>query len=94
MSEMIERVAAVIAAELMELTADQRGTFQFPEDANGDTCDRARSAARAVIEAMREPTEGMVERTAMQGASPMITASGPLALIAHRWRLMIDEALK
>lgn len=53
MSEMIERVAAVIAAEIMELTADQRASFHFPDDANGDTCDRARSAARAAIEAMR-----------------------------------------
>ena len=61
MSEMIERVARAIAAEIMELTADQRASFKFPDDCNGDTIDRARSCAIDVIEAMREPTEDMEE---------------------------------
>ena len=59
-SELLDRVAKEIAAEIMELTASQRATFQFPDDANGDTIERARSAARLVIAAMREPTPEIV----------------------------------
>lgn len=54
MNEKLEHVAAVIAAEIMELTADQRKTFKFPDDANGDTCDRARGTARAAVKVLMD----------------------------------------
>lgn len=87
MSEMVERVA--------------RSIWAFNEDTDcpdyerlsAHAKERANEWARAAIEAMREPTEEMIDRTAMQGESPMITARGSRARIAHYWRLMIDEAL-
>jgi hypothetical protein len=67
MSEMVERVASVFAAEIMELTADQRKQFVFPDDCNGDTIERARSSARQILEVMRAPTKSMVEALNAQG---------------------------
>lgn len=87
MSEMVERLAAVIAAEIMELTADQRRTFHFPDDANGDTCDRARSAAYTIIEAMRVPTEAMINAGKEFAQDDKTDTS-------DAWQAMIDEALK
>lgn len=57
---MVERVASVIAMEIAELNASQRKTMKFPDDFNGDTIDRATCCARAAIQAMREPTEAML----------------------------------
>jgi len=64
------------------------------ETANEDMRSAMREMARHILGTMREPTEEMVERTVMQGESPMITAAGSRARIPHYWRLMIDEALK
>jgi hypothetical protein len=95
MTEMVDRVARPIAAEIMELTTDQRRSFKFPDDANGDTCDRARSAARAAIEAMREPTEAMCD-CGNEAAYQCERRSG---LRGERygcdtWQAMIDEAME
>jgi len=49
MSQKREVIAAIIAAELMELTATQRVTFKFPDDINGDTTDRAYSCADRIL---------------------------------------------
>jgi len=87
MSEMIERVAGKFAAELMELTADERKSFVFPDDCNGDTIDRARSVARALIHAMREPTEAML------WAWNISTIDDRYDVLTG-WHLMIDEALR
>lgn len=83
MSTMVERVARAIyvAEKERERTVMPAGEHYA-------------EIARAAIAAMREPTEAMVERTAMQGESPAITAGGSRARIPHYWRLMIDEALK
>jgi hypothetical protein len=88
MSEMIRRIAAPIAAEIMELTASQRASFKFPDDCNGDTIDRAMSAARLAIEAMREPTE------AMQNCGYNASTAGFHEEAKIVWHAMIDEALK
>lgn len=85
MGEMVDRIAGIIAAEIMELTAGQRASFTFPDDANGDTCDRARSAASAVLQVMREPTEAMW-RTKDQ---PTWALGRPMW---DWWKAMIDEA--
>lgn len=53
----LDRIAKPIAAEIMELTADQRRSFKFPDDVNGDTYDRATSAARLVLKAIAETRE-------------------------------------
>jgi hypothetical protein len=95
MSEIVERAAAVIAAEIMELTADQRRKFVFPDDANGDTCDRARSAARAVIAALRLPTYPMIDA----GGEAIYHLTGdPTPAVEGQaqvaWPAMIDAALK
>jgi hypothetical protein len=86
MTEMLDRVAKEIAAEIMELTASQRATFKFPDHANGDTIERARSAARLSIAAMREPTEVM-----------WTTKDQPVWALGRPmwdwWRSMIDAAL-
>lgn len=82
MSEMVDRAAKAIEAEIFKIEVGST-----PQK-------RLENAARAAISAMREPTHEMVMRTAMQGESPMITALGPISRIAHHWRLMIEEALK
>jgi hypothetical protein len=88
MSEMVERVAKEIAAEIMELRGHQRARFKFPDDANGDTVERARYAAELAIAAMREPTDGML----MAGCAG--DQEGSFSKSRMDWRAMIDEALK
>lgn len=78
MSEMVERVAKEIAVEIMELRGQQRASFKFPDDANGDTIERARYAAELAIAAMREPTDDMRVPESAKGI----------------WRAMVDEALR
>lgn len=91
MTEMLDRVAAPIAAEIAELTQDQRNTMRFPEDFVGDTIDRARSAARAAIAAMREPTEDMKKcNEEVHWGYSCHTCGG----LTEGWYAMIDAALK
>lgn len=94
MSEMIERVAKYIAAEIMELTAKERQTFSFPDDVNGDTYERAMSAARATIEAMRDPTDEMKNAP----YADTIIVGGDFVANPREadeiWRSMIAAALK
>jgi hypothetical protein len=84
MSEMSDRLAVWLA---MRATG---ATYQEAVK----SIDIFREPARDIIRLMREPTEAMIERTAIQGESPVITAGGSRARIPHYWRLMIDEALK
>lgn len=90
MSELIERVVWPIACELMELTADQRRAYT-PDDVNGDTWDRALSAARAAIRAMREPTEAMKKEAGYNAAMSHTEVSGATA--GWLYTTMIDAAL-
>lgn len=87
MNEMIERVARVIAPEAFDRTAfDARADyFTKPGDFEAGQ-ERARAKARAVIEAMREPTE------AMMGA--LAHVAGCIHMPEPGWRAAIDEALK
>lgn len=54
-----EKVAREIALEILELfTADEIEQFVWPEDTNGDTCDRARSRADRIISLLGSRHEG------------------------------------
>lgn len=78
MNEMIERVARAICL------ADTG----LPEGETADAREWYRCAARAAIEAMREPTDAMLA----EGGVAMSFASHPSD--ANRsWRAMIDAAL-
>ncbi len=75
MSEIIERVARAIHA------ADEPGELADANEAHRRFC---YDAARAAIEAMREPTEAML----IEGCH------GSHVTQEDSWRAMIDEALK
>lgn len=45
----VERAAHLIACELAELTFDQRISYRWPDDFNGDTVDRATACAELVL---------------------------------------------
>ena len=78
MTNMVERVARAITEVLRAKGASSR----MMENAGKD-------AARAAIEAMREPTEAMVN-----GLRITRECDNTAALWApHIWRTMIDEAL-
>lgn len=91
MSEMIERVAFQIALEITEVHGEQERGWKWPDDFPGDTIDRARSRARGVISAMREPTEAMIRAAFTAPDAHM--ASDPKDLQRIEWRAMIDAAL-
>ena len=77
MSEMIERVAKAI--------------HKVTHDDKWPTCNFCKDAARAAIEAMRQPTEAMI------GAGRDATINNdPLAYpdVEDTWPAMIDAALK
>lgn len=93
MTEMIDRAAKEIAAEIMELTADQRANFKFPDDANGDTIDRARSAARATLIAIRQPTKAMVDADFCRGGYGFSDGECFEADPTEVWQAMLDVAL-
>jgi hypothetical protein len=80
MSEMVERVARAIIAGFDEITE--------PEERAS-----VRKLARAAIEAMREPTEGMVNlllrNMSENEDNPNISYDA-----IEVWRAMIDEALR
>lgn len=78
MSEMVDRVAGAIAAAAADLTKDGPAD---PKDVGSNITKLARDA----IEAMREPTEAMIE------AAPYDTLDFEPDTI---WSAMIDEALK
>lgn len=69
MSEMIERVARAIFGELWgagDWESIDAGGPEVPKSMRGLT-DGCRDAARAAIEAMREPTEGQYEALSATG---------------------------
>ena len=86
MSEMIEKVARAIAAEDIHLAA----AFSGVGSVNAQHYERkiAFQMARAAIEAMREPTEAMIDKGAVA------EGDGNLAVEAQNiWQAMIDGAL-
>jgi hypothetical protein len=91
MSEMVERVARAIHKTYHADTMDglSGGSVDAAWDrlAEFDCQDEWRAAARAVIAAMREPTEAMIEGTNYPNTT---WDSGD----ADVWRAMIDAALK
>jgi hypothetical protein len=101
MSEMAERVARAIyqsqeeyrCAELSKLHGHNYSFLPW-EDAPEHWRNMAMGSARAAIEAMREPTEKMIEAGTVgwdaldgSGVRPMFAPQRP-------YRAMIDEALK
>ena len=84
MSEMIERAAAAI----LKTRAPKQSREAWAE-----------AAARAVVEAMREPTAPMVQTACASHTPGVEMAPGRGECVHHRnaafrWRAMIDEALK
>lgn len=78
MSEMVERVARAICQP--PCTVAERATGCCGE------CGPIVVRARAAIEAMREPTEGMAKALLAHGRVEPSVLGG--------WQMMIDEALK
>lgn len=93
MSEMVERVARrAFEKEAHRWLDNPKKGLQWkhlPEHTNQYGCDCKdfwREVARAAIEAMQEPTEGMVQA---------VRKSAPYDIdAAESWPIMIDEALR
>lgn len=95
MSEMIERVACVIATELgddFDLAIADRGAWRKSQgikdgryrDINEPTQADFLELARAAIQAMREPTERMLHAGCLAANKDTL----------EDWQAMIDEALR
>lgn len=82
MSEMVERVRQAIDDAL-----SKHHGFEAILTNAGDAEDTILAAARAVIEALREPTREMLSRGAVTYGDPGIATAGSC------WRKMIDAAL-
>ena len=92
MSEMVERVARAIAAKDLR---DDLWDF-MPEDGDDDVIickNNYRPAARAAIEAMREPTKEMLSAAWATGCTGD-NGGNERADIEDEWPAMIEEALK
>lgn len=83
MTDVIERVARAIAETGNGGDWDSRSFYQEEHK------EFHRKRARAAIEAMREPTEAMIDAVDLPGL-----AGDPEIVIAKAWRAMIDAALK
>ena len=86
MTEMIERVARAIYAQMDQSSSDPWDEALLRVEKYGVTPPMVRMAreyARAAIEAMREPTPAMIEA----GRRNSLT-------LEQSWKQMIDEALK
>lgn len=79
MTEMIERVAVAIETELKKTAISNGNVIMLSRG------QKLEGAARAAIEAMREPTEAMVLAGAKVGGRIIATAA---------WDVMIAEAMK
>ena len=93
MSEMIENAAVALHAdvcEMLELCSEPKDLWK---NASADFRDRYRKRARVVIEAMREPTNGMCNAgTRVLAVDWDLSADGRIA--PDVWKAMIDGALK
>jgi hypothetical protein len=80
---MAERMARAHYAKMRELVPATRAPFPSWDDLSDNTRNMQIECARAVLDAMREPSV------------PMIAAAwGEPADVSHIWRTMIDAALK
>lgn len=91
MSEIVERVAKAIAVATLDLYREpQLDTVEFSK--------RWETAARAAIEAMREPTAGMIDKALIVNLKPSPDRSCSTYLYDEEareiWGMQIDEALK
>lgn len=93
MSEMVERVAR--AQWNLDLKWGSRPGW---DDADPEQRSAAMDLARAAIEAMREPTDGMIGEAMIQPHPSVADAGGVIeqgrAAIRIDYQAMIDEALK
>lgn len=93
MNEMIERVARAIDPVAFDPSIEDEN---YPGEIE-DNRTAALSRARAAIEAMREPTEGMQKAGFRVNVweNPKSINVGRVTIPADKpWRAMIDEALK
>lgn len=92
MSEMIERVAEAIGCIDADRCTRQRTVPSKRTKWQMKPCDLCMDAARDAIEAMREPTEAMLD------AAWRLPDDGPAIIyksaIEEKWREMIEAALK
>ena len=92
MSEMIERVAEAIGCIDADRCTRQRTAPSKRTKWQMKPCDLCMDAARNAIEAMREPTEAMLD------AAWRLPDDGPAIIyksaIEEKWREMIGAALK
>jgi hypothetical protein len=92
MSEMIERVAEAIGCIDADRCTRQRTAPSKRTKWQMKPCDLCMDAARNAIEAMREPTEAMLD------AAWRLPDDGPAIIyksaIEEKWREMIEAALK
>lgn len=96
MSEMIERVASAIC---QSRSCEGVNCCQWPANAGRLRCPVRDGgyydAARAAIEAMREPTEAMLEAgCASHPVAPYSTATKLNEIIVAEWNAMVEELLK
>jgi hypothetical protein len=89
MSEMVDRAVKAIA-EKFAPAIDMRAPYAKVMVA---------AAARAVIEALREPTEAMIDAVDVSGETDAGGGNNATYLVGKEeaaavWRAMIDEALK
>jgi hypothetical protein len=102
MSEMVERVArALFDASQLRLSATLTNevlygrsdvTWEMLNSAEviPEIVESYRKQARAAIEAMREPTESMIESGVPEINSALLTADSVMEV----WRAMSDQAMK
>lgn len=90
MSDILNRIARLVCLEICEINEPAKvKAFRWPDDINGDTYDRSMSRARAILKAMREPTQAMIEAGFARTADPCWPED-----VGKAWRAMIDRALK
>lgn len=89
MSEMVDRVARAIGAECVK-TNPRKFSVNWPwlDISDGDAALDLPTVASAAIEAMREPTEAMVEASNREWDGRMSHRS------SGAWQAMIDKALE
>lgn len=83
--DIIERAARAIYHSFIRF--EEGDDFEWPDVATSQTADDFREAARAVLSALRDPDEGMIEAGDECAKQP-----GPV--VKPIWQAMIDQALK
>ena len=94
MSEMIERVAEAIGCIDADRCTRQRTAPSKRTKWQMKPCDLCMDAARNAIQAMREPTEGMIDAAKETVSLQVLEVAPDLPGLFGAWHAMIDHALK